>query len=441
MEKKIRPPQIAASALLAAAALLLPLGLAPPAHSALAITILMACLWVSEAMPLHVTALLGTVLFIFSGVSPVAAFAPYFSPTIALFFGGFVLARAMHKHGLDRRLVSALVSWFGSRPRPFLFGLMLATALLSFWVSNTATAAIMMPLAVVTFRGIRQGSAYAKAAVLGVAFAASIGGIGTIIGTPPNAITAAGLAELGIGITFFDWAFRTLPLVALLLPSCWLILMALYPPEIGEVPLPRRTGIAWSPAQKAVLGTGLLAVALWMTSSYHHVPDASIAVMAVVLLYLAGAVDTADARKIDWPVLLLLGGSMTMGAVIEATGLATQIGALLGPLLAGQAPFPLLATVSLFACIVTSFMSNTSTAALLVPIMTSLPALAGVNVRQLGMVAGVSASFNFLTPAGTPPNAMAYSSGQISVWDMVKAGVPLTIIAIFTIALLGWIFW
>jgi sodium-dependent dicarboxylate transporter 2/3/5 len=146
MEKKIRPPHIAASALLAAAVFLLPLGLAPPAHAALAITILMAGLWVSEAMPLHVTALLGTVLFIFSGISPDAAFAPYFSPIIALFFGGFVLARSMHKHGLDRRIVSALLSWFGSGTRKFLFGLMLATAFLSFWVSNTATAAIMMPL-------------------------------------------------------------------------------------------------------------------------------------------------------------------------------------------------------------------------------------------------------------------------------------------------------
>lgn len=441
MEKKPRPLQIAASVLAAAAIFLLPLGLAPPAHSALAITVLMALLWVGEAMPLHVTALLGTVLFVFSGVSPEKAFAPYFSPVIVVFFGGFMLARAMHRHGLDRRLVSALLSWFGHGARPFLFGLMLATAFLSFWVSNTATAAIMMPLAVVTFRGIRPNSQYAKAAVLGVAFAASIGGIGTIVGTPPNAIAVAGLAELGIAVTFFDWAFRTLPLIALLLPSCWLILVALYPPEIRRVALPAPVSPAWTAGQKTVLAIGLLAVALWMTSSWHHVPDASVAVIAVVLLYAFGMVDTSDARKIDWPVLLLLGGSMCMGAAIESTGLASQAGGALGGLLAGRAPFPLFAVVSVFACILTSFMSNTSTAALLVPIMTSLPAFAGVSVRQLGMVAGVSASFNFLTPAGTPPNAMAYSSGQISVWDMVKAGAPLTIIAILLISLMAWIYW
>ncbi|MDD5340527.1 MAG: DASS family sodium-coupled anion symporter [Candidatus ainarchaeum sp.] len=442
MNTKIRPASIAVSVLLAALVFLIPLGLAPQPHAVLAITILMGMLWLSEALPLHVTALLGTVLFIFAGIDPAAAFTPYFNPTIALFFGGFVLARAMQKHGLDRRLVSTLLSWFGPAPPMFLLGLMLATGFLSLWISNTATAAIMMPLAVVTFRGIRPGrSSYAKAAVLGVAFAATIGGIGSLVGTPPNAITVADLAEHGIQVTFFDWAAHALPFVIIFLPVSWLVILLLYPPDLGQVVLPLKKAMVWTPGQKSVLAIGLFAVALWMTSSYHHVPDSAIAIIMVIFLYLAGAVETMDMRLIDWPVLLLLGGSMSMGAAVLSSGLASQIGSLLAVLLSGQAQFQLFATISLFGVLVTSLMSNTSTAALLVPIISSLPAMAGAGVKQLAMMAGMSASFNFITPAGTPPNAMAYSSGQISVWDMAKAGVPLTILAMLLLSLLAWLFW
>lgn len=442
MHTKIRPASIAVSVLVAALALLLPLGLAPQSHAVLAITVLMGLLWLTEAMPLHVTALLGTVLFISAGIGPEAAFTPYFNPTMALFFGGFVLARAMQKHGLDRRLVSTLLSWFGPAPPMFILGLMLATGFLSLWISNTATVAIMMPLAVVTFRGITPGrSSYAKAAVLGVAFAATIGGLGSLVGTPPNAITAADLAEHGVQVTFVDWAMHALPFVVIFLPVSWLVIMLLYRPEIRRVVLPLKKAIVWTPGQKSVLAVGLLAVVLWMTSSYHHVPDSVIAIIAVILLYLTGAVETVDMRLIDWPVLLLLGGSMSMGAAILSSGLASQVGGLLAVLLSGQSEFQLFATISLFGVLVTSAMSNTSTAALLVPIISSLPAMAGAGVKQLTMMAGMSASFNFITPAGTPPNAMAYSSGQISVWDMARAGVPLTILAMLLLSLLAWLFW
>lgn len=439
-----KPIAICASVLVALAAYLLPLDVGANAHMALAITILMAALWVCEAMPLHVTALLGTVLYILlAGIDAKEAFSSYFNPTIALFFGGFVLALAMQKHGLDKRIVSGLMHWFGTEPRVFILGLMSATAFISFWISNTATAAIMMPIAIfaLSSSGAKAGkSEFGKAAVIGVAFAATIGGVGTIVGTAPNAITVGELAAGGIRVSFFDWAIRGLPVVLILIPAAWLLLMMAFRADISKIKLPKREEEGWSEGQIRLALIGLVSIVLWMTSSIHKIPDGVVAVIAVILIYLADLVETEDISRIDWGILLLLGGSMCMGAAISSSGLSSYLGGALSSSIAGQSDIAIIFLVSIFAVIVTSFMSNTSTAALVVPIVASLSRGLGPGIGSLTMVAGISSSFNYITPFGTPPSAMAYSSGYIKVWDMMRAGIPLTIAAIIVITMLAeWI--
>ncbi|MEW6722627.1 MAG: SLC13 family permease, partial [Candidatus Micrarchaeota archaeon] len=276
--------------------------LEPGAGAVLAITVFTGAMWFSEAMPLHATALLSTVLLIVSGSSTAAgAFSPYFSPTVVLFFGGFMVARAMQKHGLDRQIAAAFSSGFGTGPGRYLFGLMAATAFLSLWISNTAATAMMLPIALIAIKrsGLTPKSSYAKSVVLGIAFAATIGGIGTIVGTPPNGIAVAGLAEAGIELSFLEWMLFGMPFVILFLPLSWLILIRVFPPEIGKVAAGKEAG-EWGAEGKTVAAVLALAVAAWVTSFAHGVPDAAVAVGAVVLLYALGLLDAGDASRIDW---------------------------------------------------------------------------------------------------------------------------------------------
>lgn len=427
--------------ILAAAAYLAAGTLESQARTMLAITIFTGVMWATEALPLHVTALLGTVLAIlFVPIGTTEAFAPYFSPVVALLLGGLALARAMEKHGLDRKMASWMLVRFGNEPRMFLLGLMVATAFLSFWISNTATAAIMLPIGVSVLAAsgaAKKGSPYAKATVIAIAFAATIGGIATLVGTPPNAIAVADLAERGITVTFFDWAYHGLPFVALLLPLAWLAITAIHRPEIKKVTMKQEKKTDGNGS--GVLAIGALTVLLWMTSSYHGMPDAVVSVLAIIALYVAGLLDKNDIARMDWAILLLVGGSLGLAYGIGVSGLSGYMASALALIVSGQGEIVLLLGVTLFAVVVTSFMSNTSTAALVVPIVVAMPL--GGSVRELAILAGVASSLNFITPAGTPPSAMAYSSGYISVWDMVKPGVVITIIGVLLLVFLAWLYW
>jgi sodium-dependent dicarboxylate transporter 2/3/5 len=432
---------LAISSAIAIIVLLLPLGLDWKAQAVLSIAALMGACWFTEAMPLHVTAIFGTFLLIVSNAVPAAeAFAGFFNPTIALFFGGLVLALAMHRDGLDRKIASLFMGSFGKEPRMFILGIMIATAFLSFWISNTATAAIMLPIAMLTVPTARRAvSSYAKAVAIGVAFAATIGGMATIIGTPPNAIAAAKLAELGTPTSFLDWAFHALPLVALLIPCSWLVIVLLHKPDIKEVAF-KKDKEGWTKKQLWTLAIGGLTILLWMTSSIHKIPDGASSIFMVVLLYAADLVGKDDVSKIDWNVILLLGGSMALGSAIESSGLSVIIGGILAQAVIEQGAFGIFASIAAFGTLVTAGMSNTSTAALIVPIVAALPPLAAAS-KDLVMLAGLAASFNFLSPAGTPPSAMAFTTGRLKVWDMVKVGIPITLIALALSALIATYLW
>ncbi|MEW6036531.1 MAG: DASS family sodium-coupled anion symporter [Candidatus Micrarchaeota archaeon] len=432
------------AALLAALSLLPELPLTMQGRAVLAITLFTGTMWFSEAAPLHVTALLSTVLLILSGqVSAGSAFSPYFSPTIVLFFGGFMIARAMQRHGLDRQIALAFSSRFGSEPSMYLLGLMAATAFLSLWISNTAATAMMLPIALIAVTRSKLKplqSNYAKAVVLGIAFASTIGGIGTIVGTPPNGITVADLAKAGIGVSFLEWMYYGMPFVLLFLPLSWFILMRVYPPEIKKVALEQKAP-AWSKEHGLVLLVMGLAVAAWVTSFAHGVPDAAVGVGAVVLLYAFGLLETEDASKIDWATLLLFGGGLSLGTAIDASGLGAYLGGLLGALVAGQGLPVIYLAVLAFAVLMTLSASNTATAALLVPVMIPLAGAVGAGVKGLAILAGIGTSLDFIVPVGTPPSAIAYSSGYVSVKDMARAGLWITLAGMLLLAGLALLYW
>jgi len=433
---------IAFSAILAAVSWFLPLELALQAHALFTITIFTGAMWFSEALPLHVTALLSTILLVlFASVSPTAAFSHYFSPTVVLFFGGFMIARAMQRHGLDRQIALGVGSKFGSGPRLFLLGLMAITTFLSLWISNTAATAIMLPIALVTIGRLKKlESPYAKAMVLGIAFAATIGGIGTLVGTPPNGIVVANLAEKGIHISFLDWLGYGLPFAILFLPVCWFILVSVFPPEIKKIEFTQKAG-KWGAEHKLVLAVLVLTILTWVTSFAHHVADAVVAIGAVVLLYALGLLRTDDLSKIEWSALILFGGGLALGAAIDSSGLGADIGGFLGGLLHGQGIFVVFLAVIAFAVIMTLTASNTATAAIIIPIMIPLAAMVGVGVRQLAILAGIGTSLDFIVPVGTPPSTIAYSTGYVRMGDMVKVGIPVTIAGALLLAFLAWLYW
>lgn len=437
----VKPRYILLAAILALLSFLLPLQMGGDARIVMAITIFIGAMWLTEALPLHVTALMVPILLVVAGIAPAKdALSPFFSPTIVLFFGGFMIARAMQKHGLDRYIAAEFSGKFGTEPSRFLLGVMLVTAFLSFWISNTASTAIMLPIVIFALTKSKAKGETAKAFVLGVAFAATIGGIGTIVGTPPNGIAVANLAEHGIGVSFLEWMYYAMPFTILFLPVAWFILISIHKPGRGKIRLEGKK-VKLTGKHKSVLVVGALTILLWITSFAHGVSDSVVALFAVVLLYALGLLETDDASKISWAALLLFGGGLSLGAAIDGSGLSLYLSDVFASLIGGQGYIIVLISLIVFAVLMTLTASNTATAALMVPVMIPLAGILGVGVTDMVLAAAIGTSLDFIVPIGTPPSTIAYSTGYISVKDMAKAGIPITIAGILFLALMAWVYW
>ena len=409
-----------------------PLGLQPQAHAVLAIMFFAGVLWFTEALPLWVTALMvPPLLVIFAGSAPKDVYTPFFDPIIALLFGGFVLARALQKHGLDTRIAYTFVGLFGNKPKNFLLGMMLATAFLSFWISNTASTLLMIPigLAALTATGLAPlKSGYARTVVLGIGYAATIGGVGTLIGTPPNLIAARFLGDAGIQVGFLDWVVHAMPPVIVMLFLSWFVLTRMFRPEIKTVKAPEMKDRRLTGKQKTVLAVFVITALLWVTDSFHGIHNSVVAMLPVAAFYMLNILDSSDLPKIGWNALILVGGGLTLGSAIHSTGLDVFIASLLNGFIAGQPTFLLFLLVSLFSIGFTAFVANTAGAAILIPIIISLSNALGLDPRAMAILVGITVSFDFIVPVGTPPNAIAYSTGYIRVKDMIKAGIVLSLL-------------
>ncbi|WP_026279891.1 DASS family sodium-coupled anion symporter [Thioalkalivibrio sp. ALJ16] len=447
-----------------------PAAFEPAAWWVLGLTLFMATWWISEALPLPVTALLPIALLPLLGVVPMdEATAPYANPIIFLFMGGFAIALAVQRWNLHRRMALAILVRSGDHLHMLVGAFMLATAGLSMWVSNTATAALMLPIALSVLALIEKGAQPsgqgagadarrpALALLLGIAFAANIGGMATIIGSPPNALTAAYLADRhAIEIGFVQWMLLGLPLAATLLALAWWLLTR----WVFPVHRVRLNGLAslldeqraevgaWSVAEKRVAGVFALVALLWLSRPLLddwlplELTDAGIAILGAGLLFLlpSGSREQRallawdNTRELPWGVLLLVGGGLSLGAAIESSGLA-ELAA--DALIAAQA-WPLILVmggVVVVTMALSHVTSNTATAATLLPLVAALAMRMEIPVLLLALPVAFAASVAFMLPVATPPNAIVFASNRLRVVDMIRGGAPLSLVAILLVSL------
>ncbi len=455
---------------LALGLLLLPApdGMAVEAWRLVPLALWMAVWWASEAVPVAVTALLPLVYLPAAGIADFRAAArPFAEPVIFLLMGGFLMAQGLTRWELHRRFALAVVDRMGRNPRLLALGFMTATAALSMWISNTATTLMMAPIALSvahTVLGDRaRGHPFAIALLLGVAYAASIGGLGTKIGTPPNAFVVGFLEETaGIEISFLGWMLYALPVVALLVPAAWWLLNhALYRYDAGE--LAAAHGVVrgmrlqlgrMTPAERRVAAVFALVALLWATATlWRRIPplaplgDAWIAIFGAVLMFVIPSgmprsrahadgrlLDWAHAARIPWGVLLLFGGGLSLARAIEQTDLAVWLGRQLEPLAAADPLFVVLGVVTL-VIFLTELTSNTATVAALVPVVTALSTAPGVEIPPVLLAAplAMAGSCAFMLPVATGPNAIVYASGDLTVAQMARAGFWLNLVGIVVI--------
>ncbi len=423
---------------------ILPVDLQPQARATLAITLLAMTLWISEAMPLEATAILVALLLVVAGGFQVdSVFSQFFDRVVVLVLGGFAIAVAMSRHRLDEYLGYKVLGRFGSSAKSVLLGTVAVTSFLSMWMSNSAAAAIMMPIAVVLLKrnGLKKmKSNFAKSMVLAVGYGATIGGIGTIIGSTPNVITQKFLAENGIRFGFVEWGIRGFPFMVLMVIACWLILHHVFRPEIKKLATEKHPH-PFTLEQKKVAAIFLLTVFLWITESVHGIHNSIIALVPIILLYLFRLIDTHDFHKVGWDSLILIGGGIALGMAIDKSGLDDIVSSSLGSSLTGQPYFLVLLAMGIVGIALTSFISNTAASAVFIPIITALSGMLGVDMTNLVVAAAIGVSLDFIFPMGTPPSALAYSTGYMHVRDMIKAGILISIAGALIMAGMAYLVW
>ncbi len=464
------------------AVLLLPTpeGMTAEGHRAAAVAVLMATWWMLEAAPLAATALLPVGLFPLLGVLPAAEVTrAYGDPNIFLFMGGFFLAMAMQKWNLHERIALNIVIRTGTNPSRLVLGFMLGTAFLSMWISNTATTLMMLPIALAVIDQLQeraQGKGvenFPVALLLGIAYAAAFGGVATIIGTPPNGVLVtqyAGLFPDAPEIGFFQWMLVGVPMGAIMLPITWFMLTHVlfdfrdltFSGAQEEIEGRIRALGTMSRGERIVLVVWILTAAAWIfradinlgvltipgwrnlfpNPAYVH--NGTVAIVAALALFVIPvdlkrgefALDWEWARRIPWGILILFGGGLALAQAFSSTGLVEWLGGKL-TLLEGASPLVVVLAIALMLTFLTEITSNTATTSIMLPILggAAAPAL-GVHPLLLMIPATISASCAFMLPVATPPNAIIFGGGQITVPQMARAGVLLNFIGVFLVTLI-----
>jgi sodium-dependent dicarboxylate transporter 2/3/5 len=452
--------------------LLIPMpGLTTEAHRLAAILGWVIVWWMTEPIPIPMTALLGAVLCVLGGVaSAKAAFAPFSDPTIYLFLGSFILARAMSVHGLDKRIAYGLLSirWVGNSSGRILLMYGAAAAFLSMWISNTATTAMLFPIGIGIVRTLSEMIArdtgrevdplrlrFATGIMLMAAYAASAGGIGTPVGTPPNLIGLALIEKtVGVRIPFFQWMLFSIPMLIIMYVVLYVLLSRLHRPEVRKIEgLPEfvrgeleKLG-GWTRGQRNVLFAFLVAVLLWIFpgivasitgtdapffKSYSaRVPEAVAVMIAAGLLFILPVewkkreftLTWKQAVEIDWGTLLLFGGGLTLGELMFQTKLAESLGRSLLDLGGAHSTWGITFAAIWISILVSETTSNTASATMVVPVVISLAQAAGLHPIPPALGATLGASWGFMLPVSTPPNAIVYGSGMIPISKMIRAGI------------------
>lgn len=410
--------------------LVLPLDLPAEQQRVLALLVLVAILWLSEALPLFVTALLIPIVLVVSiGTDQRVVLQAFADPIIALFFGSFVLAIALARNGLDQRIARVLTRVTRGSANGLVLGFVVLAALLGMWISNTATVSLLVPVALLFItrgRVNKRAPRLAKALLFACAVGAAIGGMATLVGTPPNAIAARYLAAAGEPISFVGWLAFGVPLMVLLIPIVWIILLLVWKPELRRLRPIELPSKRWRKKELGTVAVLLATIAMWLTEPLHGVPPAMVALAAAIICFASGLLRTADLSKVPYQALILFGGGLALGDAMVATGFTVSIVDALTGLVATQNMLGILAVLMLLAIALTTVASNTATAALLVPIVLSIAASSGLDPTPLVVGATLALSVDFISPVGTPPAALIHSTGLVHVRDFLRSGSIVT---------------
>lgn len=404
-------------------------------------------LWISEAIPLFATSL-GIIALeawwvalpqdIGAHMKYQSVFNSLSNPVIFLFLGGFIMAKSVQKERIDIQMAALMLRAFGTRPWAVLAGLMLVTACFSMWMSNTATTAMMIIMVQPFVERMEKRDQFRKALVLAVPFAANIGGIGTPIGTPPNAIALAQLELSGTQISFVAWMAFAVPLMLGALVVAWGLLLILFRPGMERFEVTVEHEFRATSAAITVYLTFAVTVLLWVTSSWHGIPTEVVAVLPATVLTVTRVISEKDFNRLEWNILMLIAGGVALGDGITNTGLDKWIVAALPS--TGMSFFALTALVGLMAIGLSTFISNSVAALILVPIGLALASGMGSNAIQFQVLAAMCAimtSFAMSLPISTPPNAIAYGTGEVSNRDMIISGGIIGVAASVVVVLTG----
>ena len=419
-----------------------------PANKGLAILLFVAILWFTEALHITVTALIVPVLAAVSGVPGMGtkqALAGFADPIIYIFFGGFALATALHVQKLDRKIALWLISLSRGSMLVSVLALFAVTAFLSMWISNTATTAMMLPLAMGMMSHLdpEKDRKTFVFVLLGIAYASSVGGLGSLVGSPPNAIAAKAL-----GLDFRGWMNYGLPMMLALMP---LVLFSMYvvlrPDFSRKVDIGDSEPIPWNLPRLLTLLVFIVTAIAWILGAQIKStfgidsPDTVVALAAAVTVVVLGLVTWRDvAANTDWGVLLLFGGGIALSSLLDKSGASLALGQALASQFVTTHPFIVILAVAAFIIMLTEFTSNTASAALLVPVFASIATQLNLPKEALVMVIGIGASCAFMLPVATPPNAIVFGTGLIKQREMMQVGMLLNVLCIILVTLWAYFF-
>ncbi|WP_050938023.1 SLC13 family permease [Vibrio harveyi] len=419
----------------------------PQVVTGLCILIFVAVLWLTEAIHVSITALLIPLLAVFLGVFNTQAALNNFSNSIIfLFLGGFALAAALHKQKLDQAIADKVLLIARGKMSVAVFMLFGVSAGLSMWISNTATTAMMLPLVlgVMSKLDAKKSHRTYLFVLLGIAYSASIGGIATLVGSPPNAIAAA-----EVGLSFTEWMELGLPISLILMPIAILVLYTMTKPDLSHKFELDHQPVEWTNGKMITLAIFLLTVTLWIFSKPINAMlggfakfDTLVAIGAILLLGASRAVEWKDIEKTtDWGVLILFGGGICLSNVLKATGTSVFLANGLAGFLEQAGVLLTILAVVAFVVFLTEFASNTASAALLVPVFATIAEALGLSPVILSALIAVAASCAFMLPVATPPNAIVFATGHIKQKEMMRIGMVLNIACIGALTLFAWLFW
>jgi len=410
----------------------------------LAVLFVAAVLWLSEILPLFITSfIIAFLLIVWGGFGTQQVFRPFFDPIIVLFLGGFILARAFSRYKLDQLIAERILQVIGRNTNMVIFALMSLSVILSMWMSNTASAALLLPISteILLASRVEEEDPLWKRFPLAVAYAATLGGLGTLIGSPPNALAQRFLQEGGVDVSFLDWMIYMVPLVVILLPVIFLVLTLLFRSDVEKLEMVERDLPELNLKAKVVAAITVLCMLLWLTGERTGLSSYVVALIPIIVFFTFDLLGEDDLKVLHWETLILFGGGITLGEAVSASGVDVLIADSLSALITGLPSLILLIVTAFVGLIMTIVASNTGAAVLMMPIVMGLTRQLGWDPLPIVLVTTCGVSLDFILPVGTPPSALAYSTGHIRTDEMARAGLVLTIFVILVPALYAyWVF-